>query len=133
MSLKDQLGRELTRRGCRDELLVAAAADPEAYRGLVFARPGRKAPPPTVAVPPIATFQIDNRGCELEVSVHVDGAWIGSVQAAERASLQAAVGRHTLCLLPEPATARCGDRGTVREVFIHDGFATVMRCPGERR
>ena len=128
-ALTTQLGRELTRRGCRDDLLAAAAADPEAYRGLVIPPRVRVAPPPTVAVAPIATFQLDNRGCPVEVSVHVDGAWIGSVQAGERASLQAAVGRHTLCLLPEPATARCGDRGTVRTVFLHDGFSTVMRCP----
>jgi Flp pilus assembly protein TadD len=132
-SLTEQLGRELARRRCREDLLAAAAAYPEAYRGLVVAKAPRRAAPPTVPVPPIATFAVDNRSCEVEVSVHVDGAWVGSVQAGDRDSLQAAVGRHTLCLLPEPATARCGDRGTVRDVFVHDGLAITMRCPGEGR
>ena len=84
-------------------------------------------------MPPVATFTLDNRACEVEVSVHLDGGWIGSVAAGERASLQAPVGRHIVCLLPEPATARCGERGTAREIFVHDGLAMTMRCPSDDR
>lgn len=129
----DQLGRELARRGCRDELLAAALADPLAYRGVAVTPPAPRIPPQTVPVPPLATFTIDNRACSVEVSVHVDGAWLGAVGPGERTGLQAAAGRHTLCLLVEPATARCGDRGTVREVFLHDGFLATMTCPAEPR
>jgi hypothetical protein len=28
-----------------------------------------------------------------------------------------------------PGAAQCGDRGTVREVYLHDGWSVTMHCP----
>jgi len=33
----------------------------------------------------------------------------------------------TLCLLV-PGAAQCGDRGTVRQVYLHDGWSATMHC-----
>jgi hypothetical protein len=41
--------------------------------------------------------------------------------------LVADAGERTLCLLG-PGAAQCGDRGTVREVFLHDGWSVTMHC-----
>jgi hypothetical protein len=37
-------------------------------------------------------------------------------------------GERTLCLIV-PGAAQCGDRGTVRQVYLHDGWAATMHCP----
>jgi hypothetical protein len=37
-------------------------------------------------------------------------------------------GERSLCLLP-PGSAQCGDRGTVRQVYLHDGWSVTMHCP----
>ncbi len=134
-SLKVQLGRELAVRNCREELLAAAAATPELYRAAGDA--ARKPTGTFVRRPPIepavATFYLDNRECPEPVAVHVDGAWLGEVAAHERTALQARVGKRTLCLLPQPSSSTCGDRGTNREVYLHEGWSALMHCPGATR
>ena len=86
-------------------------------------------PPPTE--PAAATFYIDNRECRDPVAVHVDGRWLGEVPAGQRTALQARVGRRTLCLLPQPSSTTCGDRGTGREVYLHEGWSVLMHCPAD--
>ncbi len=127
-----QLERELVRRGCRKDLLAAAAAQPALYRTAaddqVRARGGfvSRPPPPE---PAAVSFYVDNRGCRDPLAVYIDGAWLDDVPAGQRAALQARVGRRTVCLIPQPGTLRCGDRGTVREVYLHDGWSVLMHCP----
>jgi Flp pilus assembly protein TadD/TolB-like protein len=130
-ALKNQLGRELTRRGCREDLLKAAAAQPHLYRTAAddaVAQPGVFVPRPPVAPPASATFYIDNRACPDPLAVYIDGTNTGDVPAGQRIAMQARVGRRTLCLLPQPASVTCGDRGTVREVYLHDGWSVLMHC-----
>ncbi len=131
-SLKNQLGRELARRGCREDLLAAAAAQPSLYRTAAddaLAQPGTFVPRPPPAPPAAATFYIDNRACRDPLGVYIDGTHLDDVPAGARVAMQARVGRRTLCLLPQPATITCGDRGTVREVYLHDGWSVLMHCP----
>jgi hypothetical protein len=130
-SLKNQLGRELTRRGCREDLLKAAAAQPSLYRTAAddaVARPGVFVDRPPVAPPASATFYIDNRECPDPLGVYIDGVRLDDVPAGQRVALQARVGRRTLCLVPQPASVTCGDRGTVREVYMHDGWSALLHC-----
>lgn len=133
-ALNQQLGRELTRRGCRPELLAAAAAQPNLYRTVAddaVRTTGTFVPRPPPTEPAAATFYIDNRACREPLSVYVDGTWLGEVPAGQRSALQARVGRRTLCLLPQPSSTTCGDRGTVREVYLHDGWAALLQCPAD--
>ncbi len=121
------LGPELAAVGCTDRLLAAAAADPTRYRVAEDDQP--EAIPTTQPPRPRAraTFYVDNSRCRDPVEVWVDGAQLGQVAAGRRSALVADGGERTLCLLV-PGAAQCGDRGTVREVYLHDGWSVTMYC-----
>jgi hypothetical protein len=120
--------RELRYRGCSDALLAAALASPERVRQ-ASAPPEPPAPPPRrLPLHRRASFIVDNRSCPDPVSVFVDGDEIGAVPGATRATLTADAGRRTLCLLAR-GQARCGERGTIRQVYLHEGWEVALRCP----
>jgi Flp pilus assembly protein TadD len=120
--------QELRVVGCTDRLLAAAAADPSRYRVIEEdkpdAPPARQAPRPK----PRATFFVDNTRCPDPVEVLVDGVPLGQVAPGRRSALVADGGDRTLCLIG-PGGAQCGDRGTVRRVYLHDGWSVTMQCP----
>lgn len=121
------VGPELAVAGCSERLLAAAAADPSAYR---VAEDERPAPIPTNQPPrprARATFYVDNSRCLDPVEVWIDGAQLGQVAPGRRSAMVADGGDRTLCLLV-PGAAQCGDRGTVREVYLHDGWSVTMHC-----
>lgn len=122
------LGRELAYVRCRPELLAAAIADPKRYP----AAPTPPPPPPRKSEPPLpprrATFYVDNRSCAEPFTIYVDGQRVGEAPGGERRAASAPVGRRAVCLLP-PGRSVCGDRGTVREVYLHDAWEVVMKCP----
>jgi hypothetical protein len=122
------VGRELTYVKCRPELLAAAIADPKRYP----AAPTPPPPPPRQSQPPLpprrATFYVDNRSCAEAFTIYVDGQRVGEAPGGERRAASAPVGRRSVCLLP-PGRSVCGDRGTVREVYLHDAWEVVMKCP----
>ena len=121
------LGPELRAVGCTDRLLAAAVADPARYRVVEEDRP---VPIPTTQPPRArarATFYVDNTRCIDPVEVWIDGAQLGQVAPGRRSALVADGGERTLCLLV-PGAAQCGDRGTVREVYLHDGWSVTMHC-----
>jgi hypothetical protein len=76
---------------------------------------------------PRSTFFVDNTRCSDAVDVWVDGAVVGQVAPGRRSALVADAGDRTLCLLG-PGAAQCGDRGTVRQVFLHDGWSVTVHC-----
>ena len=53
---------------------------------------------------------------------------LGEVGSTSKAAFRTLVGRHDLCVLPATSKARCGDPGTLRKTFIHDGWQLAMRC-----
>lgn len=118
---------ELRLVGCSDKLLAAAVADPERYRVNVEERPEpipeRQPPRPRAR----ATFYIDNVQCPDPVDVWIDGTHLGQVAPGRRSALVADGGERTLCLL-FPGGAQCGDRGTLRQVYLHDGWTATMHC-----
>ncbi len=119
---------ELRLVGCNDRLLAAAFADPERYR---IIQEDKLVEPPAQQAPrarPRATFHVDNTRCADPVDVFIDGAPVGQVAPGRRSALAADGGERTLCLIV-PGAAQCGDRGTVRQVYLHDGWAATMHCP----
>jgi len=119
------LGPELGAAGCTDRLLAAAIADPAHYRLVEEDQPE---PIPTTQPPrprAHATFYVDNTRCLDPVEVWIDGAQLGQVAPGRRSALVADAGERTLCLLV-PGAAQCGDRGTLREVYLHDGWSVTM-------
>jgi hypothetical protein len=140
-SMTEQLGGELRHRRCRTDALLsrgerdarhAALADaPDApavppVTRPVSRRPGPARPAPIVASP--VTFFVDNRGCTADLAVYVDGAAAGSVKAGAKAAFQSTAGRHSLCLLADGSGQSCGQKGTVRSAYIHDGWSVTMHC-----
>jgi hypothetical protein len=90
-----------------------------------------KGPPPpkpdkkNPAAPPIpantATFFVDNSSCQSSLRVYLDGTLLGEVGSTAKAAFQSYVGQHDLCLIPSTSQQQCGDQGTLRKTYIHDG------------
>lgn len=121
------VGSELTSAGCTTALLQAALEQPDAFpRDDVRLA---KAPPRLAARPqaPIA-FTVDNASCAQPMALFVDGLPLGSVPAKGHGVFTALGGERTLCLLFAP-DATCGERGTLRHVFLHDGWQLTTKCP----
>ena len=121
------LAPELRAAGCSDALLAAAAADPSRYHVIEEDKPEAlpsQAPP---RAKPRSTFFVDNTRCADPVDVWIDGGLVGQVAPGRRSALVADSGERTLCLLG-PGAAQCGDRGTVRQVYLHDGWSVTLHC-----
>ncbi len=119
---------ELRYVNCSEGLLEAAAREPSAYpRG--DAKPAAPPPATVAARPPLTVkFKIDNTNCPVAVAVWLDGQPLGVVESKSLTTFNAPTGQHTLCLLT-PTSPPCGDRGTVRQLYLHDGSSVSMRCP----
>ena len=122
------LAPELRVVGCTDKLLQAALKDPLRYRVITDDKPEPTANKQPPRPKPRTTFFIDNTRCADPVDVWIDGAHIGQVAPGRRSALVADGGERTLCLML-PGGAQCGDRGTVRQVYLHDGWSSTMYCP----
>ncbi len=114
--------------GCSDKLIAAALKDPLRYRVVVEDKPEPTATKLPPRPKPRTTFFVDNTRCADPVDVWIDGAHVGQVAPGRRSALVADGGERTLCLML-PGGAQCGDRGTVRQVYLHDGWSTTMYCP----
>jgi hypothetical protein len=128
VELYQSLGRELRWFGCRDDVLAAALVQEARPASIDEPAPVAVAAAPTAPTPASATFYVDNRECPDPVTVWIDGEKVGMVPPGQRSALQAVVGRRTLCLM-EPGTGACGDQGTVREIYLADGWAVALHCP----
>ncbi len=123
-----ELGPELRVVGCTDRLLAAAVADPARYHVIVEDKPPPIPKSTALRATPHATFYVDNTQCKDSVDVWVDGAELGQVDGGKRGALVAPAGERTMCLLGS-TPQQCGDRGTVREVYLHDGWTVTLQCP----
>jgi hypothetical protein len=83
--------------------------------------------PPVPATAPVVTFAVDNVACPGAVALVVDDQALGQIAGGARLAFRTPAGRHTLCLLTSPG-ARCGDPGTKRAAYIHEGWAITLRC-----
>jgi tetratricopeptide (TPR) repeat protein len=119
---------ELKVVGCTEKLIRAALADPLRYKivGDDKSEPTATRLPPRPK--PRSTFFIDNTQCNDPVDVWIDGGHVGQVAPGRRSALVADGGERSLCLLL-PGGAQCGDRGTMRQVYLHDGWSSTIYCP----
>jgi len=139
-----QLGGELRYRGCSSAELVRRGAELVATQApapeIAFAvedegdgQAKKKRPKEEVAGPPpvpatVITFYVDNRACPTGQEVFLDGQLLGEVAGDSRAAFQALAGRHSLCLIAAGSAVRCGDPGTMRAAFLHDGWSVGLHC-----
>ncbi len=72
---------------------------------------------------------IDNRYGRSAYALTLDGGKLGTVPAGQEMDFTASVGTHVLCLLPPGA--ECGKPGTLRQVFLHDGWTMIVKPAAE--
>jgi hypothetical protein len=138
VAFQTQLAGEVRYHGCDAQGLIAKGEElekagppptgPTARAGLppVKKKDGDKPAPPVTAS--TATFFIDNSSCGTALRVYVDAALLGEVGSSAKAAFQSPVGRHDLCLIPSTSQEQCGDPGTLRRTYIHDGWSITLRC-----
>jgi hypothetical protein len=139
VSFQDQLAGEVKYKGCDPQALITkgeelekAGAPPTAPAPKKDAQAKKTdkktasapAPPPAGT----ATFFVDNSSCQTTLRVYVDTAFLGEVGSTAKAAFQSLVGHHDLCLIPSSSQQACGDPGTVRSTYIHDGWSITLRC-----
>ncbi len=130
----NQLGGEVNARGCsRTKLLTIGKRAPRAVAAAATS-PAKSARVPKAkkgelnARPLPATFYVDNRDCTHTMSVYVDGTLLGDVAAAARSAFQTTTGGHSLCLINADSVDQCGEPGTVRTAYFHDGWSIDLHC-----
>jgi hypothetical protein len=145
VAFQDQLRSEVAYLGCDPQELIARGdqIDPSApgtkqgdattSATASVVPSGRKERPgkDTLGAPipaSMATFFVDNSSCPSSLRVYLDGALVGDVTGTAKAAFRALVGRHELCLIPATSPAQCGDPGTLRKTYVHDGFSITLRC-----
>jgi hypothetical protein len=138
VAFQAQVAAEVKFHGCDAATLVAKGEEldkagapptgPTARPGavLVKKKDADKLAPPVAAA--TATFFIDNTSCPAALRVYVDAALVGEVGSAAKAAFQTPVGRHDLCLIPATSQQQCGDPGTLRRTYVHDGWSITLRC-----
>jgi hypothetical protein len=150
----DQLGAELRHAGCRvpgpgapglekpdgdpdaepppDPVdpnawqLEEPAILPDADKELTTraAKPGT--PPPAAA--PAIWIEIDNASCAQPSRLSIDGVSVGPVSARKKVSVRTRAGPREICVLPATDKRTCGDAGTVRKVYLYEGWTVIVRC-----
>jgi hypothetical protein len=137
----EQLIPELKHAGCDPEaLLLAAARADNALPPASAAAPApattlpRPVPKKAPAEPParpatMITFHVDNTSCAAAVRVVLDGNPVGVVDARTRRGFRTRSGPHQLCLLHEGARETCGQHGTLRKGYLHEGWTIQLKCP----
>jgi hypothetical protein len=138
VAFQEQLASELAFAGCDVTQLVAkgdemersgTAPPPLPEKKAEAPRKGRKQEEPILPVAATTvTFFVDNGTCPGALRVFVDGALVGEVGGNAKAAFRAMSGRHEMCLIPSAAKQSCGDPGTVRKAYVHDGWAVTLRC-----
>lgn len=134
-SFLDQVGAEVQARGCdKTKLLEIGRANPAPVPTEVdapYQAPNRVPRPSdklneTSVIP--ATFFVDNRRCAKPMQVFVDGQLVGEVGANVRTAFQTTTGQHTMCLIESGSIKQCGEPGTLRSAYFHEGWSVALHC-----
>ncbi len=72
-------------------------------------------------------FYVDNTKCKRKNTVVLDGKTVGEVAGGTRSGFQSQAGPHDLCLVDDPKRS-CGQPGTVRRTYLHEGWTITLRC-----
>ncbi|HVX95304.1 MAG TPA: hypothetical protein VHK47_10375 [Polyangia bacterium] len=154
----DQLGAEMRHAGCKTGPGAAVAAadspaplapspsDPGAWTmdevtaadepaaapasPAAAARPAAATPPAAGASrsAPAIWIDVDNTLCAQPTRVTVDGQPLGDVSAHKRTSVRTHAGPREICALPVSDARSCGDPGTVRKAYLHEGWSLTVHC-----
>lgn len=133
VELDSQLGYAARLRGCNLKTLLENGADgvkpaaPASKAKPAKARAGAVPPAPPIVAKPV-TFFVDNTSCGTSLTVYIDGVSMGDVTPRAKAAFQTLAGRRALCLIPSSSSIECGEVGTLRSAYIHDGWSISTHC-----
>ena len=85
------------------------------------------APAVTMAAPSI-WIDVDNTLCAQPTRVSVDGQPLGEVGPHKKTSVRTHAGPRELCALPASDARACGDPGTIRKAYLHEGWSVTVHC-----
>lgn len=111
-----------------DEPATAPVAGPPAPKG-ASARTAPPAPPTRAGeAAPAIWIDVDNTLCPQATRVSVDGQPLGEVGPRKRTSVRTHAGPREICALPASDPRGCGDPGTVRKAYLHEGWSLTVHC-----
>jgi hypothetical protein len=77
---------------------------------------------------PSVWIEVDNSLCAQTTRLSIDGQPQGEIGGRKRMSVRARSGPHELCALPASDPRACGDAGTVRKAYLHEGWSLTIHC-----
>jgi len=107
----------------------AAPPEPDAPRATAAAAatPASSAAAEPAAAPAI-WIDIDNSLCTQPTRLAIDGQPLGDIGAGKRTSVRTRSGPHEVCALPASDGRACGDPGTLRKAYLHEGWTLAIHC-----
>jgi hypothetical protein len=152
----DQLGAEMRHAGCKTGPKAAAptevvgpmppsptdasawtmdepaadepAAAPAAAAPAPRSKPEASPPSGATMAAPAIWIDVDNTLCAQPTRVSVDGQSLGEVGARKKTSVRTHAGPREICALPESDPRSCGDAGTIRRAYLHEGWSLTVHC-----
>jgi hypothetical protein len=79
-------------------------------------------------VAPAVWIEIDNALCNEPTRLAIDGQAVGQIGPRNKTSVRARSGPHEVCALPASDRRSCGDAGTLRKAYLHEGWRLTIHC-----
>ena len=77
---------------------------------------------------PAVWIEIDNALCNEPTRLAIDGQAVGQIGPRNKTSVRARSGPHEVCALPASDHRACGDAGTLRKAYLHEGWQLTIHC-----
>jgi hypothetical protein len=77
---------------------------------------------------PAIWIDVDNTLCPQPTRISVDGQPMGEVGARKKTSVRTHAGPREICALPASDARACGDPGTIRKAYLHEGWSLTVHC-----
>jgi hypothetical protein len=108
------------------------AAAPAAAPRPTAAAPAEPRPVPSDGMPsspaPAIWIDVDNSLCTQATRLSIDRQPVGEIGGRKRMAVRARSGPHEICALPTSDARSCGDPGTVRKAYLHEGWSLTIHC-----
>ena len=85
-------------------------------------------PAGTTLAAPAIWIDLDNSLCAQPTRVSIDGQPLGEVAPHKKTSVRTHAGPREVCVLPAGDTRTCGDAGTIRKAYLHEGWSLSVHC-----
>lgn len=113
-----------------DERERARATDGGAGKAVLPGASASTAPETRAAsnAAPAIWIEIDNSLCTQPTRLSIDGQPLGEIGERKKISVRTRSGPREICALPASDTRSCGDTGTLRKAYLHEGWTLTIHC-----